>query len=161
MASKRASSLFRASLVIGALLADASEKDVELLREVGEHMGYSFDIQDDIIDTFASEEQYGRRPGGDLSKNKKPLHVVYAYCMANQRQLERIKNVAHRDFLEDLENIRKVISDCGALENAKIRSREHADSAKKLISKTNMSWEIKDFFLSFIDYVKESLNWYK
>jgi len=152
MASKRAASLFKASLLVGAVLADASEKDLRLLREAAKHIGYSFDIQDDIIDTFASEEQYGRKPGGDLSKHKKPLHIVYAYMMADERQLE--------NALEDLNKTRKVLSDCGALEAAKSRSREHADSAKKLISETSMSREPKDFFISFIDYVKESLDWY-
>jgi geranylgeranyl pyrophosphate synthase len=153
MASKRAASLFKASLLVGAVLADASEKDLRLLGEAAEHIGYCFDIQDDIIDMFASEEQYGRRPGGDLSKHKKPLHIVYAYMMADQPQLE--------NALQDLDKIRKVVSDCGALEEAKSRSREHADSAKKLISETMMSREAKDFYISFIDYVKESLNWYK
>jgi len=161
MASKRAASLFKASLLIGAVLADASDKDLQLLQEAGEHIGYCFDIQDDIIDTFASEEQYGRKPGGDISKHKKPLHVVYAYMMADPAQLEMIESAAHMGILEDLDRTRKVISDCGALEAAKSRSREHAESAKKLISETNMSAEVKDFFISFIDYVKESLNWYK
>lgn len=161
MASKRAASLFRASLLIGAVLADAPEKDAQLLREAAEHIGYCFDIQDDIIDTFASEEQYGRRPGGDLSKHKKPLHIVYAYMMANKAQLRAVKKAVHRDPLEYLNEVKKVMSDCGALEAAKNQSREHADLAKKLISETGMSGEVKDFFISFIDYVKESLNWYK
>jgi geranylgeranyl diphosphate synthase, type I len=153
MASKRAACLFEGSLLVGAVLANASEKDLKLLGEAAEHIGYSFDIQDDIIDTFASEEQYGRRPGGDLAKHKKPLHIVYAYAMARQPQLE--------DAVQDLDKLRMVLSDCGALEEAKSRSREHADSAKKLISETKMSREAKDFYISFIDYVKESLNWYK
>jgi geranylgeranyl diphosphate synthase type II len=161
MASKRAASLFKASLLIGAVLADASDRDLQLLREAGEHIGYCFDIQDDIIDTFASEERYGRKLGGDLSKHKKPLHIVYTYMMADPAQLETIESAAHIGPLEDLDRIRKVISDCGALKAAKKHSREHADSAKKLISETNMSPEVKDFFTSFIDYVKESLNWYK
>ncbi|MEM2964375.1 MAG: polyprenyl synthetase family protein [Candidatus Bathyarchaeia archaeon] len=72
MASKRASSLFKASLGIGAILADAALKDARLLAEAAEHVGYCFDVQDDIIDTFASEEQYGRKPGGDLVKRKNP-----------------------------------------------------------------------------------------
>lgn len=160
MASKRAALLFKASLLIGAALADASEEDLRLLKEAGEHIGYCFDIQDDIIDTFASEEQYRRRPGGDLSRRKKPLHIVYTYLMARQEQLETIRTKADMITLEDLNRIRKVISECGALEAAKSRSREHADAAKKLISKTNMSQETKGFFVSFIDYVKESLNWY-
>ncbi len=161
MASKRAASLFNASLLIGAVLADVSGKDIQLLSEAAEHIGYCFDIQDDIIDTFASEKQYGRRPGGDLIKHKKPLHIVYTYSMADQTQLETIENAFHIDRPYDLNKIRKLISDCGALEAAKSRSREHADSAKRPISETNMNQEVKDFFVSFIDYVKESLNWYK
>ena len=62
MASKRAASLFNASLGIGAVLAEASERDVQLLEVAALPIGYCFDIQDDIIDTFAEEEQYGRRP---------------------------------------------------------------------------------------------------
>jgi geranylgeranyl diphosphate synthase type I len=153
MASKRAASLFKASLLIGAELANAPEEDLRLLEEAAKHIGYCFDIQDDIIDTFASEEQYGRRPGHDLSKHKKPLHIVYGYAMARQPQLE--------DAMQDLDKMRTLLSDCGALEEAKNRSREHADAAKKLIAETKMSGEAKDFYASFIDYVKESLNWYK
>jgi geranylgeranyl pyrophosphate synthase len=64
--------------------------------------------------------------------------------MANHPQLETIENAAHKNTLEDLNKIRKAISDCGALEAAKSHSREHADLSKKLISKTNMSQEVKD-----------------
>lgn len=160
MASKRAASLFKASLLIGAILGDASEKDSKLLEKTAEQIGYCFDIQDDIIDTFSSKEQYGRMPGGDLSKYKKPLHIVYTYVMANQSQIEKFENTIRKSPL-DLAKIQKIISECGALEAAKNRSREHADAAKKLISETNMTREVKNFFISFIDYIKESLNWYK
>jgi len=160
MASKRAASLFKASLRIGAVLADASDRDVKLLCDAAEHIGYCFDIQDDIIDTFATEEQYGRKPGGDLSKHKKPLHIVYTYRMANQSQLQTLENGICKDPL-DLAVIRRIVSDCGALEAAKNHSRTHADSAKRLISETTMSKDVKSFFISFIDYVKDSLNWYK
>lgn len=63
-------------------MAEASERDLQLLEEATLHIGYCFDIQDDIIDTFAEEGQYGRRPGKDLYKHKKPLHIVYTYKMA-------------------------------------------------------------------------------
>lgn len=160
MASKRAASLFRASLLMGAVLGDAPERDIKLLDKAAEQIGYCFDIQDDIIDTFSSKEQYGRVPGGDLVKHKKPLHIVYTYLMADRSQIKEFESAIHKRPL-NLAKIREIISKCGALEAAKNRSRKHADEAKKLISETNMSEEVKDFFTSFIDYVKESLNWYK
>jgi geranylgeranyl pyrophosphate synthase len=161
MASRRAASLFKASLVIGGLLADASTSDLQLLRDAAEHMGYCFDIQDDIIDTFASEEEYGRKPGGDLLKHKKPLHIVYMYALADKAQLETIERLVKEDTVESLGEVRGILSDCGALEAAKNRSREHAESAKNLIAETKMSREVKAFLTDFIDYVKGSLNWYK
>ncbi|PVX26476.1 MAG: hypothetical protein CW691_01300, partial [Candidatus Bathyarchaeum sp.] len=72
MASKRAASLFKVTLLTGAILGDAPESDLSLLGEAAENMGYSFDIQDDIIDSFAKEEEYGRPVCHDISKNKKP-----------------------------------------------------------------------------------------
>ena len=70
-------------MLTGALLATASVKDMELLEGAAKHIGYAFDIQDDIIDTFASEEQYGRVPCGDIGKRKKPLHVILAWKRIN------------------------------------------------------------------------------
>jgi len=78
MAGRRAASLFKASMLVGARLASASEKDLELLLNAARHIGFAFDIQDDIIDTFATEEQYGKIPCGDIGKRKKPLHVILA-----------------------------------------------------------------------------------
>ena len=157
MASKRASSLFRASLLTGAILARAPEKDIEKLAGAGEHIGYAFDIQDDIIDTFATKEQYGRDPCGDISKRKKPLHIVLA--LERDRRLAALlgKGSAGINVVE----IQSLIRDSGALEAAKSVSRDHAKEAEMLVLQTGMGDETKDFFVSFIRYVGESLEWYR
>lgn len=163
MASKRAASLFETTVLVGAILGNAPERDMQVLREVGTHIGYSFDIQDDIIDTFASLEQYGRPPGGDIALGKKPLHVIYTFKMANRDGLDALKNLTSKERVgsDDLELIRMVVRESGALEAAKEKSREHAERAKALIAKTGLSDETKRFFASLIAYIEESLNWYK
>ncbi|MGA9098968.1 MAG: polyprenyl synthetase family protein [Methanotrichaceae archaeon] len=155
MASKRASSLFKASMLTGAILASAPENDKGTLACAAEHIGYAFDIQDDIIDTFASKEQYGREPCGDISKRKKPLHIVLA--LEKDNRLALLIGKPHTD----VEVVQGLIRDCGALDEAKSISRDHAKEAQRLISLTGMSEEAKDFFASFIKYVDESLDWYK
>ncbi len=161
MASKRAASLFRFSLLVGAILADAPKRDIELLREAAENIGYCFDIQDDIIDTFATEEQYGRKPGGDILKNKKPLHVVYTYMMGDQSQIDLLQDSIQKSSSQKLEHVRETIANCGALDAAKNCSKDHAEMAKKLILSTSINNETKEFFVSFIGYVEKSLDWYK
>jgi geranylgeranyl pyrophosphate synthase len=159
MTSKRAASLFKASILTGALLAEAPRKDRSLLAEASRHIGYAFDIQDDIIDTFASREQYGRDPCGDIAKRKKPLHIALA--LKKDRRLASIMDSGREIDETAVKEIQDIIRGCGALEEAKSISRDHARQAEKLISLTMMSQESKDFFASFIRYVDESLDWYK
>lgn len=161
MASKRAASLFRTSLLTGAILASAPEKDRFMLEDAGRYIGYAFDIQDDIIDTFASKDQYGREPCGDISKRKKPLHLILALEKDESGRLARIMESGSKITDEDIEEVQDLIRDCGALEEAKSISRNHALEAARLIPETGMNEEAKDFFVSFIGYVAESLEWYK
>jgi len=163
MASKRAGSLFKVTILAGAILGGASEGDLQILEEAAAHIGYSFDIQDDIIDTFASMEQYGRPPGGDIALGKKPLHLIYTLRLADQDGLDTLKNLSGREHisLKDLEQVRAVIRKCGALEAAKEKSRKHAEKAKALIAQTGLNDDVKEFFASLITYIEESLDWYK
>jgi geranylgeranyl pyrophosphate synthase len=163
MAGKRAASLFKVTLLAGAFLGDASEKDVSLLGEAAENMGYSFDIQDDIIDSFAAKDEYGRSPCLDISKNKKPLHVIYALNSEDKTKSEALKCLLGKEFLNmgEIELARKLLRESGGLDAAKQESRKHAEQAKKLITQTKLTEDVKEFFSSFIAYIEESLNWYK
>jgi geranylgeranyl pyrophosphate synthase len=163
MASKRASSLFKTTILTGAILGGAPEEDLRDLEEASANIGYAFDIQDDIIDTFATEQQYGRPPGGDIARGKKPLHLIYALQLAGPKELKVIKSVLGKGEItsEDLEMMRAVIRKTEALKAAKEKSMEHAKRAKMLIGRTKMGKESKEFFCAFIDYIVQSLDWYK
>lgn len=163
MASKRAASLFRASMLTGAILGGAPLRDVKILEEAAMHVGYSFDIQDDIIGTFASEEQYGRSTHGDILLGKKPLHVIYAYQLANGKEQDELRSIirAKKVRAGEIDRAREIIKGCGALAKAKETSRTHAKKAIELINETSISDESKNFFNDFINFVAESLDWYK
>ena len=163
MASKRAASLFKTTILTGAILGNAPETDLQILEAAATHMGYSFDIQDDIIDTFASLEQYGRPPGGDLLLGKKPLHIVYTLKLADRDGVNTLTRLAAEKQIspENLELVRQIIRESGGLDAAKKKSKEHAEKAKELIVKTSLSSETKTFFASLITYIEESLDWYK
>jgi geranylgeranyl diphosphate synthase type I len=163
MASKRAASLFKVTMVMGGILAGAPEEDLRLLRNAAINIGYAFDIQDDIIDTFASEEQYGRPPCGDLKLGKKPLHIVYTLKSPDQEAARILNNLRGRRNLngEEVETVRKLVRRTGGLDSAKADSRKHAEEAKRLIAMTSMLEEVKEFFNSLITYIENSLDWYK
>jgi len=162
MASKRAASLFKVTMLVGAILGGAPERDLRILEEAATNIGYAFDIQDDIIDTYASADQYGRPACSDLMLGKKPLHVVCALGSKSREKSEALKRLLGKKFTaEEVELARLIIKECGGLETAKERSNMHAEKAKKLIAKTSLNEETKKFFGSFINYIEESLEWYK
>ena len=163
MASKRAATLFIVTLFTGAILAGAPEDDLSLLSEAAESMGYSFDIQDDIIDSFAKKEDYGRSSCLDISKNKKPLHIVHALHSKDPKTSEALNSLLGKQFLsvEEKELARNLLRESGGLDAAKQESKKYAKQARALITKTSLTEDVKEFFNSFILYIEESLNWYK
>ena len=163
MASKRAASLFEVTMLIGAILGGASESDLKILEEAAMNIGYAFDVQDDIIDTFAQEEKYGRLPCGDVALGKKPFHVICALNSANRERYRILRKfLGNRTFSrEDIDLIRTVIKESGGLEAAKKTSKKHAEKARVLIAQTSLRDDVKEFFNSFIAYIEESLDWYK
>jgi geranylgeranyl pyrophosphate synthase len=160
MASRRAASLFRATMLVGAILGGAPAEDIELLRRAGEHIGFAFDIQDDIIVTFATKEQDGRDPCGDIRGGKKPLHIVLT--IEKDPEFESLLTRISTDEMElDIDHIRERVRKCGALEEAKAISRAHSEDAREAIGCTSMSDGAKEFFISLIKYIEDSLEWYR
>ncbi|MHC1625671.1 MAG: polyprenyl synthetase family protein [Methermicoccaceae archaeon] len=156
MASRRAASLFRLAMLTGAYLGKAPDKDISTLQEISEHIGYAFDIQDDIIDSFASYEQYGRAPGGDLYKGKRPLHIILGMRDSSLLDILSAPKINSLDVDECL----RLIRESGAIDSAREISKEHSNRARTLLSTTEMSEEAKEFFISLLDYIEEDLEWY-
>ncbi len=62
--------LIEASMMIGAILAGASEKDVSAVERLAGIVGYAFQIQDDILDIEGTEEELGKPLHSDDEKGK-------------------------------------------------------------------------------------------
>lgn len=69
--------LLTVSLVAGALLAEATESQVEALRLYGHHIGMAFQIIDDILDITGNQETLGKDIGSDEGKGKLTYPAVY------------------------------------------------------------------------------------
>lgn len=76
--------LFRASLRAGALLAGASEAEVQSLTEYAEQFGLAFQITDDILDVTGSEAILGKPVGSDEKNHKATYVSVYSLPEALQ-----------------------------------------------------------------------------
>ncbi len=58
------------SIIAGAIVAGASEKDIENLRAFSKHLGLAFQIKDDILDIEGNEVALGKPVGSDIGNEK-------------------------------------------------------------------------------------------
>ena len=66
----KTSALIEASMMIGAVLAGASDEKIALLERVAGKVGLAFQIQDDILDVVSTTEMLGKPVGSDKENNK-------------------------------------------------------------------------------------------
>jgi geranylgeranyl diphosphate synthase, type II len=62
--------LLEASVVCGAILANAQPEDIARLSRYAQNIGLAFQIIDDILDITATDEQLGKTAGKDLQAQK-------------------------------------------------------------------------------------------
>ena len=69
--------LLRASVRLGAIFSNASERQIDALSCYGEHIGLAFQIVDDLLDVEESSEALGKTAGKDATQGKITFPAVY------------------------------------------------------------------------------------
>lgn len=70
----KTAALIESAMMIGAILAGASDEDVDAVEKIAYNIGIAFQIQDDILDVIGNEEVLGKPIGSD-AKNEKLTYV--------------------------------------------------------------------------------------
>lgn len=72
---KKTAALIQAAMMVGALLAGASEDAVSKIEKCAYNIGIAFQIQDDILDVIGDSKELGKPVGSD-EKNHKQTFVT-------------------------------------------------------------------------------------
>ncbi len=115
---KKTAALLEASMTIGALLAGASDNEIEIVEQIAQDVGLAFQIQDDILDVVSTTEELGKPVGSD-EKNQKTTFVTMAGFEEAAKEVERLSKRA-QDNLSALGKESSFISELiGSLINRK------------------------------------------
>ena len=82
--------LIGCALKMGAIIANASANEADLLYQYGIHIGLAFQLKDDLLDVYGDPKIFGKNIGGDIVSNKKTFLLIKAFKMANQKQKEEL-----------------------------------------------------------------------
>jgi geranylgeranyl diphosphate synthase type II len=85
--------LIEASMMIGAVLAGASQKDIDTVEQIAANVGLAFQIQDDILDVTSTIEVLGKPINSD-EKNNKVTYVTIEGLDKARLDVEEISNAA-------------------------------------------------------------------
>ncbi len=98
----KTAALIESAMMIGAVLAGASDEDLAAVEKIGLNLGKAFQIQDDILDVIGDEEQLGKPVGSD-EKNQKTTYVTH---LGTDKASEVVKELTD-EAIETLRGLEK------------------------------------------------------
>ena len=94
--------LIEASVMVGAVLAGASDEEVSKIEEIAGKVGMAFQIQDDILDVTSTTEMLGKPVHSD-EKNEKTTYVTLRGIDESREEVKRLTSEA-LDTLKEMQN---------------------------------------------------------
>jgi geranylgeranyl diphosphate synthase type I len=126
---------FSLPLLIGAILAGGTKKNMELLENIGENLGIIFQLKDDELGLFGNPRITGKPAGADIKEGKK---TIYYYRLQKKlygktRLLESFgnKNLSEKE----IRNIQKTIISLGIKRDIHTLAKKYIRQTTKLIKK--------------------------
>ena len=91
--------LIEASLMTGAVLAGAPQRQIDALESIAGKVGMAFQIRDDILDVESTPEVLGKPTHSD-EKNQKTTYVTWKGMERAKEEAERLSREAIRELRE-------------------------------------------------------------
>lgn len=102
MHKNKTGALIKTSVRIGAILAEADEKNLQALTKYAESIGLAFQIKDDILSEIGDEKILGKPVGNDRQKQKITFVTKYGIEKAKEMLEVTIENgIKELDFCKE------------------------------------------------------------
>lgn len=113
-------------LLLGAILADASDAQLEVLRRLARPLGEAFQVRDDLLGTFGDPKKTGKPVGNDLRVGKHNAVVREAHALLSPADRAALDAIHGRPGATDAD-VREVIV---MLERSGVRARVESALAR-------------------------------
>ncbi len=133
MIEKKTAKMVSVAAEIGALIGNGSPQGIRALCRYGRHVGLAFQIQDDLLDIMANEDELGKKIGGDLVEGKKTFLLLEAMRTAQGGDKELLRElVANKGCPpERIPEYRRIYIETGAAAAARRRIEREISRSKQ------------------------------
>jgi geranylgeranyl diphosphate synthase, type II len=147
---------------LGAIIARATEAEIDRFIDIGVDLGVAFQIQDDVLNLTGEEGTYGKEIGGDISEGKRTLVLIHLFNSCTQLEAQRVIEIMDKLREEKGEDeIREVLDlmkKYDSIQYAQQRSRELVEKACERFNRDFAHLpdsRAKEIFLHLIRFVIE------
>ncbi|MCH5214824.1 MAG: polyprenyl synthetase family protein [Muribaculaceae bacterium] len=151
MIRKKTGALLGAAAGIGAILGNASDKEIGLMTTFGEMLGIAFQIQDDWLDTYGDSATFGKPIGGDILNDKKTFLLVKA-LEADKGTVDALK-VTMKELKGEakIKAVTRIYDKLNLSEETKKSVAFYTKLALKALKATSLSEEAKEPFRLLVE----------
>lgn len=145
-------------LMVGYTLAGGNNQQVlEAIYAYAKCFGWAFQIQDDYLGLYGNEKELGKPIGSDIREGKNTLFVLQLRKNGTPEQLEFLKKVLGNKTVtaEDVEKMRGILKDCGAIEAVLKRGWDYVAEGKNYIPQLTKDTKTQEILESLISYMME------
>ena len=144
-------------IVLGMILAGATDEQTSAVSDVMLDAGLAFQIQDDLLGIYADWNDLGKDVGADVAEYKQTF--LYAYVKANDEEALSELNKFYGDNTIDIDGVKavqEIFNRTGAYKFAHDKMEFHYSRAKDRLSKIDfLDDEGKALILGFIEYLEQ------
>lgn len=144
--------LVAAAMKMGAIIAETSEENANLIYDFGLNLGLAFQLQDDYLDAFGNPDTFGKQVGGDIIENKKTYLYLKAHEFASNGQAEQLAHlfsIQPEDNSEKIHSVKELFLATGAAFETKKAIQEFTLRAFETLQKISIDNEKKEMLQSF------------
>ena len=144
--------LVAAAMKMGAIVANTTEKEADLIYDFGLNLGLAFQLQDDYLDAFGDPETFGKQVGGDIIENKKTYLYLKALEFANLNDKQRLLELFESEIEDNsikIEQAKTIFIASGADKITQEAIEEYTLKAFSTLDKMNIDNDKKEILRSF------------
>jgi geranylgeranyl diphosphate synthase type II len=144
--------LVAAAMKMGAIVAEASDQNADLIYEFGLNLGLAFQLQDDYLDAFGDPKTFGKQVGGDIIENKKTYLYLKAIAFAEKEestQLQQLFSNQPEDNTAKIEAVKEIFNNSGASKATQDAIQDFTFKAFETLEKMNIDESKKDVLRVF------------
>ena len=144
--------LVAAAMKMGAIVAQTSVENGDLIYDFGLNLGLAFQLQDDYLDAFGDPATFGKQVGGDIIENKKTYLYLKAIEFASseeRNQLLQLFSVSLEDNSSKIEEVKTLFNATGASKATQQAIQDYTLKAFATLDKMNISSDKKAMLKAF------------